>query len=204
MDMKRCEDYERTAETLYSWLQTGMAKGVECANAHELGQVTDMIKDMEEAARNHYEACYYKTVIEAMQNGREPAYGDEAMGYNHRHLSNGQFASAGRGHMVSGYHSGPYMDQGPYIDAYMHDPDFERNMKSGNHPSKYGQAYENYTKAKRNYTESKSSSDKEMMNSHAMEHVRNLLGPTKEMWREGDPMLKSDIKQALSEVLKEM
>ncbi len=40
----------------------------EIVNTHEMGEVIDMIKDIAEIKRNHYEASYYKSVVEAMEN----------------------------------------------------------------------------------------------------------------------------------------
>lgn len=205
-NMERCKEYERAAETLLTWLQAEMNKGSECSDGQALGKVTDMIKDLEQATKYSYESCYYKTVIEAMERGEEPTYG-ESMGYNHRHMANGQFASAGRGHVVSGYNK-PFMDQGPYIDAYLHDPDFKRNMNMGYDDniqhSRYGTSYDNYKLAKRNYHETKNQKDKELMDQHGMDSVRNLVESAKEIWRDGDPMLKREIKEELTEVVSEM
>lgn len=197
MDMERCKKYEEMSERLTTFAQAELLKGVDCINAKELGEVTDMIKDLEEAARNHYEACYYKSVTMAMNN--VPSYDEESvMGYNHRHMSNGQFATAGHGHMVRGFHGTPEMNQQHYIDAYMRDPDFKRNM------SQYGQAYDNYLDAKRHYTETRSMSDKEMMNSEALRHVHDLARTSKEMWEEADPTLKRQMKEVLSNAVGDM
>ena len=40
----------------------------EMVNTHEMGEVIDMIKDIAEIKRNHHEACYYESVVEAMKN----------------------------------------------------------------------------------------------------------------------------------------
>lgn len=197
-NMERCKKYEDSIRTLHSWLDIIMGCGFDGCNENALSKVTDAIKDLEQAKKDSYESCYYKTVIEAMERGEEPTYG-ESMGYNHRHMANGQFASAGRGHVVSGYNK-PFMDQGPYIDAYMHDPDFKRNMNT----SRYGYNYDNYQMAKRNYHETRNQNDKEMMDQSAIEHVHNLAESAKEMWHDGDPMLKREIKEELTKVVGEM
>lgn len=217
MDMERCNSYGKMAETLKCWLEAELAKGMSSVNTKEAGEVTDMIKDLEEACSKHYEACYYKLVAMAMMDHNNPE--NESMGYNHRHMANGQFASSGRGHVVGFHHNKPYVDQGPYIDAYLHDPDFERNMSMGyedtirgnyggrqdsRSSSRYGRAYDDYQNAKRGYTESRSMKDKERMNSSAMEHVRDVETVLREMWKDGDPMLKREMKESLSNVLGDM
>lgn len=184
--------------TLASWLKEEIDSGKEQFDCGTCGAVSDIIKDMAETKKEYYEALYYKTVIEAMENGNRPSYGDsESYGYNHRHLNNGQFASSGRGHMV-GYT--PYLDQMPYIDGYLNDPDFERRIK--NHSMGYsagttihGEAYDNYKRAKRNYHESKSMSDKEDMDKHHMAYMHNTLSNLKAMWADADPMLKKKMKE---------
>lgn len=63
-------------------------------DTHEVGMIADMIKDLAEAEEKCWEACYYKTVVEAMteESGRGPmgyipsnmgrlAYDGNAMGY---------------------------------------------------------------------------------------------------------------------------
>ena len=61
-------------------------------STEEAGKVVDMIKDLAEAEEKCWKACYYKTVVEAMEeeSGRRPMgympisrQGDQgAMGYN--------------------------------------------------------------------------------------------------------------------------
>lgn len=43
-----------------------LSRGVENVNTHEMGQVIDMIKDLAEAEKACWEACYYKSVVDAM------------------------------------------------------------------------------------------------------------------------------------------
>lgn len=97
-------------------------------DAKELGEVVDMVKDLAAAEASCYEACYYKTVVEAMADAETVPDVDDEMrrGYNHRHYANGRFAPSGRG-MVMGY--SPIMHQNPYIDAYLNDPEFTSEMR---------------------------------------------------------------------------
>ena len=198
-EMECMEDIKKT---LTSWLKEEVSNGKEYFDTQTCGAVSDIIKDMAETTKECYEACYYKTVIEAMSEDREPVYG-----YNHMHLNNGQFASSGKGHYVRGYHPGPYMNQMPYIDAYMHDPDFEKHMGGKGHSamgydhesrignSKDGDIYDNYRNAKRHYQDSKSTKDKETMDEHGMMYMEHTLGNLKTMWKEADPVLKSKMKR---------
>lgn len=53
---------------------TELSKGIDQVNTKEMGEVIDMIKDLSEAEKNKMEACYYKSVIEAMENAE---YGED-------------------------------------------------------------------------------------------------------------------------------
>lgn len=222
--MMKAEDLKSVKETLLSWVKEEIHCGKDAFHVDSAGKVVDMIKDLAEAEKECLEALYYMVVVDAMLNGRDSSYG-EGMGYNHRHLRNGEFAKSGRGHIVnggtSGFHPGPFVDQGPYIDGYLHDPnEFRRTMQKYpsmgyddgmNHNdwnktrSKYGQAYDDYKEARRHYTESRNPVDKEKMDHHTMEHVHNTLESLQEMWESSeDAMLKKRIVDEASTVLNQM
>lgn len=113
-------------ESIISCFKAQLAMGVDNIDTHEAYEVTDIIKDMFEAEKYAWESCYYKTVVEAMSEESN----DERYGYNPRRGSNGRFMPkyyAGDGSM--GYR--PYIDQEPYIDAYLKDPKFAEKMRSG-------------------------------------------------------------------------
>ncbi len=57
-------------------IQKAYAQDPDIVDTHEMGEVVDMIKDIAEYKRNHYEACYYKSVVEAMEQ-----YGNNRAGY---------------------------------------------------------------------------------------------------------------------------
>lgn len=222
--MTKVKDVNEIKETLLSWLKEEAHCGKEAFHVDSNGKVTDMIKDLAQTEKECAEALYYMVVVEAMLNPDMNSY-DSSMGYNHRHLRNGEFAKSGRGHVVnggtSGFHPGPFVDQEPYIDAYLHNPDeFRRVMQ--NHPSmgyndgmnrgdwnknrsKYGQAYDEYKEARRHYTESRNPVDKDKMDHHIMEHVHNTLESLQEMWEASDDaMLKKRVVDEASTVLNQM
>lgn len=224
--MAKTEEIKKMKETMLSWVQQEVNSGKECVHVESTGQVVDMIKDLAETEKECAESLYYMVVVDAMLNGKEPEYG-EPMGYNHRHLNNGRFARSGSGHVVgggtSGFHPGPFVDQDPYIDGYLHNPeDFWRTMNkhpntmgyddehgrwkdSDGQKSKYGRAYDDYLEARRHYTVSKNASDKERMDHHTMEHVMNGLESMQEMWAASDDaMLKKRIVEEASKVIDRM
>lgn len=106
-------------ETLVSALKSQL-NDISMADTKEVGEVVDMIKDLAEAEKYCFEACYYKSVIEAMEGGEDSRYGYTPMKGNYRISGNGRM----------GYK--PYIDQEPYIDGYLHDPDFEDRMGYNN------------------------------------------------------------------------
>lgn len=73
MTHKIQEAKERIIDDLLEDLRV---KGINQMNAGQTGQICDMIKDLAEAEHHCWEACYYKSVVEAMDEGN----GDR-MGY---------------------------------------------------------------------------------------------------------------------------
>lgn len=65
MDAYRIHDM---LEDVSEAASTELAKGTEQVNTKEFGEVVDMIKDLTEAEKNKAEACYYNTLIDAMEN----------------------------------------------------------------------------------------------------------------------------------------
>lgn len=204
--MKESEELKEMCNTLMCWLKTGINQGMESCNASELGEVADIVKDLTEAKKNCLEAKYYESVIDAMEEGDEPRYG-----YNSYRNQNGRFASKGRGTNTSMMGYKPYMDQEPYIDAYIHDPNFKENMRFGYTDWKpmmgderYGRAYNDYKEAKRHYTETKSQTDKDNMQLHASEHLNDTLTTLRDIWSGADPELKKRMRSDLMNLTAEM
>lgn len=114
--MKELAEAKNTLVTAFK----SQLSNIESASTEELGQVADIIKDLAAAEKYCYESCYYKTVIEAMEDGDDPKYGYSPMKGNYR--------MSGSGRM--GYK--PYMDQEPYINGYLNDPNFDERMGYNN------------------------------------------------------------------------
>lgn len=192
-----CTMKERLVEALH----THISQGINNMDAKEAGEVADMIKDLAEAERNCYEACYYKTVIKAMEEGDDEEA--ERFGYNsNRSMRTGRYIS-GRG----GYR--PYMDQMPYIDAYLNDPGFKENMRMGYPMSmptqeRYGKAYNEYRNSRRHYTATNSEHDRDEMNAHATEHVGDTISTIRDIWKSADPELKRRMKADFTNLVGEM
>ena len=93
---------KKICEKLMDSVNHELTKGIENVDTKELGEAIDMIKDLYEAKKEMYEACYYKQVMEAME---EHNFDDEweieeegRRGYRGQpRNSMGRFTSRGRG-----------------------------------------------------------------------------------------------------------
>lgn len=93
--------------TLMTAMEAELAKGIECVHTKEAGEVIDMIKDLAEAEEKLYKACYYKKIVEAMDEAKEDeemylkmmAFDDledeGRMGYNPNRGVSGRYTRSG-------------------------------------------------------------------------------------------------------------
>lgn len=163
-------------------LQTELSKGIENVDTHELGEVVDMVKDLAEAKEKCWKACYYKKIIEAMDEAQD----DEDYEYGRR-----------------GYRKSPLRKPWPCE----HDKDYDEMNREGDRHienPRYGQAYNEYQYAKRHYTATNSPMDREEMNRHASEHVSDTIETLREIYRGADPELKKRIKTDMTKLIGEM
>lgn len=58
---------KKMCEKLMDSINYELDKGIENVDTKELGEAIDMIKDLYEAKKEMYEACYYKQIMEAME-----------------------------------------------------------------------------------------------------------------------------------------
>lgn len=196
-------------------------------DSKEMGEVVDMIKDLAEVEEKCWKGHYYKTVSKAMEENEES---EMRYGYNHRHLSNGRFASAGRGRRM-GYMMPMEMR---YDMDYLDDPEGFRDMinermgydgrsssKSGGHMGmggrggsdgytmnhenpRHGRAYNEFMEARRHYTTSNTPEDKMLMDTYANEHMNDTIASIKEIWKSADPAMRKSIKSDLTKLVGEM
>ena len=201
MDIKRMHDMiEKLSETA----KCEFDKGIENVDACEMGQVTDMLKDLAEA-------MYYRTLTKAMDEAEDDEimemfdrYGDGRRFYDHYRYSDGRFAPKGRGSYRRGY-DGPYWRMTPEMYKDMQEyRDMDRNT---------GQMYyteptmtmseSNYDRAKRGYIETKelhranTTQDKEAkmrgLEDYFKEISSDITGLLSDMTPEERTMLKSKI-----------
>lgn len=158
MDIKRMHCM---IEKLSECAEKQFDNGIENVDTAEMGQVTDMLKDLAEA-------MYYRTLTKAMDDSDPEEimemferYGDYGRRYyDHYRYADGRFAPKGRGSYRRGYDEPPYYHMTPEMYRSMENyRDMDRrdgrmyytepSMNSGVHTES------RYDMAKRNYTESK-------------------------------------------------
>lgn len=192
---------------------TELAKGTEAINTHEFGEVIDMIKDLTEAEKNKMESCYYKTLIEAME---EHEYGEDYDEY-------GPMERRGyRGQPRDG--RGRYMSKRGYPMHDMRHDDYEmgrmgysngaygggsRGMSSSGMPamssgsSRYGYSHDNYMRNRANYSTSDPEDKQERMKMME-EYTKDLVGSFSEVLKGATPEERNMLKTKLANVVNTM
>lgn len=211
MDIMRMHDM---IEKLSECAKCEIDKGIENIDPCEMGQVTDMMKDLAEA-------MYYRTLMKSMEESSADEtmemferLGDGRRFYDNYRYSNGRFAPKGRG-TRRGYDEPPYFHMTPEMYRGMeHDRDIDRNygrmyytepVTSGMNMTESG-----YDKAKRHYTETKemhkanTAEDKEHKMKSLENYMKELSGDITElltdMTAEERTMLKSKLSTLVSKM----
>uniref|UniRef100_UPI004025831A hypothetical protein n=1 Tax=Lachnospira sp. TaxID=2049031 RepID=UPI004025831A len=211
MDIMRMHDM---IEKLSECAKCEIDKGIENIDPCEMGQVTDMMKDLAEA-------MYYRTLMKAMEESSADEtmemferFGGGRRFYDNYRYANGRFAPKGRG-TRRGYDEPPYFHMTPEMYRGMeHDRDIDRNYgrmyyteptESGMNMTESG-----YDKAKRHYTETKemhkanTAEDKEHKMKSLENYMKELSGDITElltdMTAEERTMLKSKLSTLVSKM----
>lgn len=154
---------------------------------HILGEYVDMIKDLAEAEKECQEACYYESVVTAMDE-----YGDNPrMGYDRKRNSRGEYAPM-EGNQRLGFTPDWRMPDEDWMRPGEEDADY------------YGRPFKQFRKAKRHYTQTHSEKDREKMKEHANEHMMASMATIREIYDNADPELKKRMKADLTKLAGEM
>lgn len=166
------------------------------------GEITDMIKDFAETARNCEEAEYYRTVTEAMRDYGDDMYDDydNRAGYDAYRYANGRYAPTGHGHRGYSRTGQGNRSQSGSMNGYW---DGNRPMMDG-HQSQHGTSFEGYRRARRNYTQTHSPNDKQEMDAYANEHIMTSISSIREVLDSADPELRQRAIQDLSKLINDM
>lgn len=192
-------------------------------HAEEIGEISDMIKDMAEAAKATMEKKYYEEVVFAMLE-----YGDsdelKRMGYDNWRYKSGRFAPKGHGtdvghgrSMKMGFdspwpaHMRPYMPIDMYRDDWegdglMHDAPYRMgypmdDMYRDMQDPERGRIYEDYKRARKHYTQTHDETSEHRMNDKIMEKTMETVDTMGEMWRDANPETKKQMKHNLMQLL---
>lgn len=212
---KKISEISELKEKLVCCFKACMDAGIEKMDTAEAGQVADMIKDLAEAEEKCWKACYYKSIVESMDEARTdeeeelPWYLEALRGYNpSRYKSSGRYASKGHGTRM-GYVDGMPRDNMPlypnprmgYVAPQSWDsPDGISKDWDG----RYGEPYNKYKMARRHYTETHSQSDKAEMSDRAVEHMNDTFETIRDIWHDADPDLRKRMKSDVTKLLNEM
>lgn len=191
----------------------GMPRSIE--EVQILGEYVDMIKDLAETEKACQEACYYESVVQAMdESGMMP----ERMGYNPNRNRMGQYSDGragrrpgdsrdsysdndgGNSNRSSGNNRSGYMPGRRFIpDEMMRDDDWydDDDME-------YGRSFDRFRKAKRHYTRTHSEEDKQKMKEASNKHMMETMGTIREMWDDADPDLRKRMKADLTNLMATM
>lgn len=154
-------------------------KDLSCADAHEAGEVVDILKDIAEIE-------YYEAVTAAMDEAKY----DDILGYTPTRTMNpkpmAKMRTRGKNYESS------------MVGDYMRENYGDMRLDESSEADRYGHAYKEYTQAKRYYTESHSEKDKSEMRTQADHHVADMLASFKDIWRDADPEHKKQMKADLS------
>ena len=189
---------------------TELAKGTDQVNTREFGDVVDMIKDLTEAEKNKAEACYYNTLVNAME---ESKYGEDYDEYGPMER---------RGYNRMGYNGRGYMGSRrnyPMRDGMMYQEDMygrmgysngaygggSRGSSSNSQPSnsRYGYSYDNYMRNRRNYS-STDPEDKQERMKMMQEYSNDLVGSLSKVMEDVSPEEKQMLKNNLNKIMSAM
>lgn len=211
-----------------AWASEETAHGKERIDTKEMGEVIDMIKDLAEAKEKLWKACYYKEIVEAMDEYEEDEeekeliesiirkmeHGEqltehERMGYDRWRYASGRYAPKGRGHRTR---MGFIPDPKPWpttVSPYMGtDGDGMGTYGDmyGMPLDRYGRepSYARYKRARKHYTETRSPEAKTEMSEEAMNHVKESVETMRDIWADADPDLKKKMKADLTSLMNEM
>lgn len=175
MEMEHMETLCWLYDKLLDAAHNEISAGIEKADTQEMGEVIDMIKDLAEAKKDCYKACYYKTVIEAMESG------ESRYGYHERIM--------------------PLYDESYYPDGYS-DREIAKRWKMGE--MKPRTSYEEYLSSKKHYTETHAEADKTEMSQHIREHLNETIHSMLEMYHDADPELRKKMKADMTKLCADM
>lgn len=211
MDAYRIHDM---LENVSEAASTELAKGTDKVNTKEFGEVVDMIKDLTEAEKNKMEACYYKTLVEAMEKHEYvedyDEYGpvdNDRMGYPRNRDSRGRFVS---NRSRRSYSHDDMWDDPRFLEYVGNKMGYSngaygggsRNMTT-NKGSRYGYSYDNYMNRRSNYSMN-DPEDKQERIKMLDEYTQDLVGSISDVMKDVSPEEKNMLRNKLTKLVNTM
>lgn len=119
----------------------------------------------------------------------------------------------------TGYRPYLYMQDDDWMEEYLHNPNFEKNMyRMGYHPdrsdartgdmnrlaSKHGEIYDRYSDYRKHYHDSKDIDSKRKMDDSMKEYTSDIIHNLTEMWSDADATLRQAMKTDLTRLVQKM
>lgn len=195
-------------------LKSATNQGLNNLDTHEAGQVADIIKDLSEAKKNltdaeknEWESCYYASIVKAMKDADERGDEEDRYGYIPREASRMGKRGMQRDRIKRWVRDPDTFEDEMYERAgYTPGRKMSRDDRSGDNSSdeRYGKPYREYIDSRRHYSESKSQADKDMMEMYANEHLMDVMGSVREIYKTADPDMRKRMKSDLTKLVGEM
>lgn len=195
-------------------LKSATNQGLNNLDTHEAGQVADIIKDLSEAKKNltdaeknEWESCYYASIVKAMKDANERGDEEDRYGYIPREASRMGKRGMQRDRIKRWVRDPDTFEDEMYERAgYTPGRKMSRDDRSSDNSSdeRYGKPYREYIDSRRHYTETKSQADKDMMEMYANEHLMDVMGSIREIYKSADPDMRKRMKSDLTKLVGEM
>lgn len=181
---------------VFNNLMRWVEENKDCSDVKTMGEVIDMVKDVAEAEEKCWKACYYKSIVEAMDEAEEWDE-DGRMGYDNWRYASGRYAPKGHGHKTGT--RGGRMGYVPYYDdgGDMNDHEMWGRTHS-DHP------YDKWKTTRLGYQSDHDPAKKTQMDSAAKEHVLYVADTMKDIWADADPALRQELKTKLGNLMAEL
>lgn len=202
-ELKECQ------EKIYQHMKAKIeACGLDEISDDEMGDFTDMMKDLSEAR-------YYDAIVDAM--GIPEPEEARRMGYDNWRYASGRFAPEGRGSYRPGYTM--MMDEPRDFPGYTDGRGYDmgRSERSTGVAARangrmgyvdtsnpYGRSYSEYQDRKRSYTENQSAENRRMMEDSADKHIDETVDTFREIWADVDQPMKIKMRDKLTRLVNEM
>lgn len=195
-------------------LKNAANQGLNNLDTREAGQAADIIKDLSEAKKNltdaeknEWESCYYASIVKAMKDADERGDEEDRYGYIPREASRMGKRGMQRDRIKRWVRDPDTFEDEMYERAgYTPGRKMSRDDRSSDNSSdeRYGKPYRKYIDSRRHYSESKSQADKDMMEMYANEHLMDVMGSVREIYKTADPDMRKRMKSDLTKLVGEM